>query len=166
MCHGTQPKTALPICFHRKPTLWPSTTRPPAIRLVTLPKTVTPPTTYSMANCFLGTYSRREIIGIYSKLTPEITRRGIAGKDFTITTEIPHWQGYTQTNALAGNRTHLPITIRIQRRPPPPQQTEPNTENPNYTFLQEKPTINKNIHTMQYTGTRASMTQNCSTNSA
>ena len=92
---------------------------------------------------FLGTYSRREIIGIYSKLTPEITRRGIAGKDFTITTEIPHWQGYSQTKTLAETNTHIPITIRIQRRPPPPQLTEPTTENSNYTFLQQKPTKQK-----------------------
>ena len=88
---------------------------------------------------FLGTYSRREIIGIYSKLTPEITRRGIAGKDFTITTEIPHWQGYSQTKTLAETSTHIPITIRIQRRPPPPQLIEPTTGNSNYTFLQQKP---------------------------
>ena len=69
---------------------------------------------------FLGTYSKRELIGIYSKLTPEITRRGIAEKDFTVTTEIPHWQGYSQTKTLAESNTHIPITIRIQRRPPHP----------------------------------------------
>ena len=92
---------------------------------------------------FSGTYSRREIIGMYSKLTPEITRRGISGKDFTITTEIPHWQGYSQTKTLTETSTHIPITIRIQRRPPPPQLIESTTETPNYTFLQQKPTKQK-----------------------
>ena len=80
---------------------------------------------------------------MYSKLTPEITRRGIAGKDFTIITDIPHWQGFSQTKILVETNTHIPITIRIQRQLTPPQLTEPITENLNYIFLQQKPTKQK-----------------------